>query len=210
MQPLAEFAALMAGDEPPLDRSLAVLAAVVRPSVNVEAVLEQFDAVAAACQGTDADSLCAELFGPAGFSPNRSDYYSPANSLIDLVLERRTGIPITLAAVAIEVGRRNGVGLVGIGMPGHFLLRSASDSTRFYDTFDLGRPLDRAGCCRRCAELGGPDIQLLDAHLEPVGSRVIMGRVLNNLQVAASQSGDVSVAAMVQRIRVMLSGVTLN
>jgi regulator of sirC expression with transglutaminase-like and TPR domain len=211
MQPLAELAALMASDNPPLDRALAVLAAVVCPEVEVDRVLADLDDLAGACASSDADALCVELFGAGGqFMPARDDYYSPANSLIDQVLERRTGIPISLAAVAIEVGRRRGIGLVGIGMPGHFLLRAADHPDRFYDTYDGGRRLDPPACQRCFAAVNGPEAALLPVHLAPVGSRTVVGRVLNNLQVAAERSRDLVTAGAVQRVRVLLSGATLN
>ena len=211
MQPLAELGALMATADPPLDRSLAVLAAVVRPDVSVDRLLEDLDALAASCTATTPEDLCVELFGPGGvFVPARQDYYAPANSLLDQVLARRTGIPISLAAVAVEVGRRRGVGLVGVGMPGHFLLRAADDPEQFFDTYDDGRRLDPPGCRRCFAAVNGPEAALLPVHLAPVSSRTIVGRVLNNLQVAAGRSGDQQVGAAVQRIRVLLSGATLN
>ncbi|MFM7062901.1 MAG: transglutaminase family protein [Actinomycetes bacterium] len=211
MQPLAELGSLMATADPPLDRSLAVLAAVVTPTVGVDHLLAELDVLADSCAATTAEDLCRELFGPGGaFAPARDDYYSPANSLLDRVLGRRTGIPISLAAVAVEVGRRRGVGLVGVGMPGHFLLRAADDPEQFFDTFDGGRRLDPPGCRRCFAAVNGPEAALLPVHLAPVGSRTIVGRVLNNLQVAAGRSGDLQVGAAVQRIRVLLSGATLN
>ena len=211
MQPLAELGALMATADPPLDRSLAVLAAVVDPGLSVDALLGELDALAGSCTAATPEDLCAELFGPGGkFVPAREDYYAPANSLLDQVLARRTGIPISLSAVAVEVGRRRGVGLVGVGMPGHFLLRAADDPEQFFDTYDDGRRLDPPACRRCFAAVNGPEAALLPVHLAPVGSRTIVGRVLNNLQVAAGRSGDQQVGAAVQRIRVLLSGATLN
>ena len=66
MQPLAELGALMGTTDPPLDRSLAVLAAVVDPTVSVDGLLAQLDALAASCTADDAEGLCAELFGDGG------------------------------------------------------------------------------------------------------------------------------------------------
>ncbi|MFM7070064.1 MAG: transglutaminase family protein [Actinomycetes bacterium] len=210
MQPLAELAVLMAEEQPPLDRTLAVLAAAVRRDVDVAGVLRSLDQIAERCTATTAVELCAELFGPVGFAPAVDDYYTPENSLLDAVLARRRGLPITLSAVAIEVGRRRGVSLVGVGMPGHFLLRDASDPLRFFDAFGGGRALDLEGCRSCFRSVNGPDAALLPVHLAPVGSRTIVGRVLNNLQVAAGRVGDVELIGSVQRVRVLLSGATLN
>jgi len=84
--------------------------------------------------------MLPHLFGRGRFSGNRRDYYDPRNSLLDQVLERQLGIPITLAIVAMEVGRRLGVPLSGVGMPGHFLV--GSDGS-YFDPFHQGRD---AGC----------------------------------------------------------------
>lgn len=210
MRPLAELAALMARPVPPLDRTLAVLGAVVRSDQDPDAALRLLDLQAAACTADDPDGLCAELFGPGGLAPARADYYDPANSVLGEVLSRRRGIPISLAAVAIEVGRRRGVGLLGVGMPGHFLLRSADDPDRFFDPYDGGRSADRAACRARFEQVNGPEAHFDPTHLEPVSSRAIVGRVLNNLQVAAGRSGDRQTAAAVGRVRVLLSRTTLN
>ena len=110
------------------------------------------------------DGLRQHLFGDLGFTGDRDTYHDPRNSLLPDVLDRRLGIPITLAVLAIEVGRRCGVALVGVGMPGHFVARSAAEPHRYLDAFDGGRELDREGCRAVLQELA-PEVPWSDAHL---------------------------------------------
>jgi len=148
---LDRFAELAARPDPPLDEALALVAAHGRRDVRVGELVAALDALAAELGGhlggaVDAGSLCSTLFGPGGFRGDGEDYHDPRNSLLDQVFERRLGIPITLSVLAMEVGRRLGVELVGIGMPGHFLVRDTHDADAFHDPFHGGAPLDAAGC----------------------------------------------------------------
>ncbi len=115
-----------------------------------------------------------------GFHGNRDDYYDPRNSFLNDVLDRRTGIPITLSLVYIEVGRRAGLELVGVGMPGHFLVGCADRSDLYVDAFSEGALLTRTGCAARLRELQ-PDVVFRPEFLEPVGPRLVLTRMLNNL-----------------------------
>lgn len=115
-----------------------------------------------------------------GFHGNRDDYYDPRNSFLNDVLDRRTGIPITLSLVYIEIGRRAGVELVGIGMPGHFLAGCAGQSDLFVDAFSEGAILTRDDCAARLRELQ-PELVWRPEFLKPVGPRQILTRMLNNL-----------------------------
>ncbi len=190
MDPVAEFAEVVAQPAPPLDRALALVAATGRPEVDADLLVERLDLLAGAVDAAAPGPLCTSLFGPGGFTGNRDDYYDPANSLLDRVLDRRTGIPITLAVVAMEVGRRRGVALVGVGMPGHFLLREAGDGDAFHDAFDGGRPLDAAGCRSLFHRLHGSSTPWDDGYLAPTPRLDIVVRVLNNLRAAHLRRGD--------------------
>lgn len=121
------------------------------------------------------------LYGDKGLEGNREDYYDPANSFLDQVLERRLGIPLTLAVVLLEVGRRAGVPLVGIGFPGHFLVRHGHHPQIFLDPFDGGQFLTREDCSEILQRLTRGKIPFSPQLLTPVGPRQILLRMLNNL-----------------------------
>ena len=204
--PVAEFATLVAGGDPPLDRALALVAATGRPAVDPDDVVDRLDGLAARGLAGGPGALCAALFGPDGLQGNRSDYYDPANSLLDLVLSRRRGIPITLSVIAMEVGRRVGAPLVGVGMPGHFLVRDGTDPADFFDPFDGGRPLDRDGCRRAFESLHGGATPFEEQFLEPTGAADIVVRVLNNLRAAHLRAGDRSGLLNALRLQAVLPG----
>src|SRR5262245_44117366 len=71
-----------------------------------------------------AHGLCRYLFHEMGFRGNTKDYYDPGNSYLNLVLERRTGIPISLSALTMAIGRRAGLAIQGVGLPGHFVVKA--------------------------------------------------------------------------------------
>jgi len=183
-----EFAQLVAGPEPELrlDQACLLVSAHADPELPPARGLEELDRLADTCRNPTLDALRAHLFDDLGFSGNRTEYYDPRNSLLHEVLARRTGIPITLAVVVMEVGRRVGVPVAGVGMPGHFLLRDKVDPTVFVDPFD-GQPLDAAACEERYRALRGPDAAFDPAFLEPVGPRAIVRRVLTNLALVYSR-----------------------
>ena len=136
------------------------------------------------------DTLRRFLFVEKGFHGNRDDYYDPANSLLDRVLERRTGIPITLAIVLIEVGRRVGVPLLGVAFPGHFLVRHALHPRVLLDPFE-GRFITHRGCRELLECLGGGVIPFNPRLLAPVSGRCILLRLLNNLRAIYGTRGEV-------------------
>jgi regulator of sirC expression with transglutaminase-like and TPR domain len=203
MDPVEAFAELMAAGDPPLDRALALIAAAGRPGVEPAALLLRLDALAGTTTAADAAGLCGELFGPGGFGGDRVDYYDPDNSRLDRVLDRRLGIPITLAAVAMEVGRRRGIELVGVGMPGHFLL-ATTGATTYFDAFDGGRALDRDGCRELFHVLHGPATPWSASYLDPTPTTAIVVRVLNNLRAATIRGDDRPGLAAALRLQVAL------
>jgi len=136
------------------------------------------------------------------------------------VVRCRVGIPITLSVLTIEVGRRLDVGLDGVGMPGHFLVRSRADPTVFLDPFGGGRRLDAGGCQAIFTGLGGsspgdrgrpPDrggvsrLQWHESYLAPVGARAILTRMLANLQNLFLPA-DLRSAAWVLELRLTIPG----
>ena len=136
----------------------------------------------ASCPAATLDALVTHLFVELGFAGDQHDYYDPRNSYLDEVLTRRRGIPITLSVLAMTVGRRLGVELAGVGMPGHFLLRDEAAPDVFVDAYHGGATLDRAGCADLFHRVHGPGTTFHDAFLEPVGTLDIVARMLANLR----------------------------
>ena len=122
------------------------------------------------------------LFGVIGFAGNRDDYYDPRNSYLNEVLDRRIGIPITLSLLCIEVGRRAGVPLQGIGMPGHFLVNHPDEPNLFVDTFNGGVLLNQEECAALLRQSAGENARLEARHLNPVTPREMLARLLRNLK----------------------------
>jgi regulator of sirC expression with transglutaminase-like and TPR domain len=110
---------LLARPEPeiPLDQAALLIAAHAHPELDVDARLAQLDTLAAGSVGLSSTELATRLFVTEGFAGNESDYGDPRNSYLDDVLDRHLGIPITLSVVMLEVGRRCGLRLHGVGMP---------------------------------------------------------------------------------------------
>lgn len=129
------------------------------------------------------DRLNVFLFEEQGFCGNTEGYYDPRNSFLNDVLDRRTGIPITLSVVYMELGRRLGLTIQGIGLPGHFVVQYQGDTeTSFIDTFNRGAVLDTSDCEALVARATGRSIELQPEHFRPVGKRQILARMLLNLK----------------------------
>lgn len=207
----ARFAELVSGPDAaiPLDEAALCVAAVSEPDLDVDAVLRRIDALAAGCPVPTLDGLILHLFGVEGFR-GAADYTDPANSHLNRVLETRRGIPIALCVLTMEVGRRIGVPLAGVSMPGHFLLRDKVDPTVFVDPYHGGVVLDRAGVERLFRSVNGPGSAPTDAMLAPVGKRLILARMLNNLRVIHARRGDLDALCRVMGLLVRLPEATVE
>ncbi len=183
----------------PLDEAALLVAARFRPGLDVSAELARLDELAAGCHAPTLDALVAYLFADLGFAGNRADYYDPRNSFLDQVLARRLGIPISLAVLTMTVGRRLGVPLVGVGMPGHFLLRDQVDHDVFVDPFGGGRLLDARGCAAAFHAVHGAEVRFDPGYLTPVGTQLVVARLLANLRSIYGARGDrASVVAVLE------------
>ncbi len=129
-------------------------------------------------------ALNSVLFDEENFCGNRQDYYDPRNSFLNDVLDRRLGIPITLALVYMEVAAHVGFPLVGVGMPGHFLLKHYDVEGRelLLDPFNRGSVLTRTDCQRRLDQIYAGQLPLQSEYLMAVSRRQMLTRVLNNLK----------------------------
>ena len=196
------FAELMARDEAEIDlaRACLLLAQDAYPGLDVEGYLGEIERFAARLRGRLQGGRGAEervvelnqfLFDELGFHGNARDYYDPRNSYLNEVLDRRTGIPLTLSVLYLEVGRRIGLALEGVSFPGHFLVRlPLRGSMLVLDPFSGGEPqseTDLRARLRRVVPAGatGPvplEELPLDQFLEPAGKRQILARLLRNLK----------------------------
>jgi regulator of sirC expression with transglutaminase-like and TPR domain len=181
-----------AGERADLARCAATIARIAYPSLDVDRCVGTLDVLAAGARphlardlgpAAAASSLAAWLYGPAGFRGNTEDYYDPRNSFLNDVLDRRTGIPITLGVVFIETAARLGVRLEGVGFPGHFLVRvpDAPRST-LLDPFDRGRQLHDAELLERYRAVGARNAGTVPSDaLAPTSTPGILTRMLRNL-----------------------------
>jgi regulator of sirC expression with transglutaminase-like and TPR domain len=129
-------------------------------------------------------ALNTVLFDEEGFRGNLEDYFDPRNSFLNDVLERKLGIPITLSLVYLEVGRRAGFPLFGVGMPGHFLLKyyDAEGGAVLLDAFEGGKLLAPEDCQRRLDEIYAGGMPLQPEFLVAVTRRQLLVRMLGNLR----------------------------
>jgi regulator of sirC expression with transglutaminase-like and TPR domain len=172
-------AALLAGAEEEPRR-----ADVARCLARLDEMGEQARARMAARGGGRVEALNEYLFGELGFVGNEADYYDPRNSMLHQVLARRTGIPITLSVVYIEVGRRAGLRVEGVGLPGHFVVRAWDEEGGegiLVDPFN-GRVTDRDECRARLDLIYEGRLALEEGHLRAAGARAILTRILGNLK----------------------------
>lgn len=173
-EPLRRF--ITDPDDVPIEEALfGVAQCRTGPTIDLEDFRAQLDALAAGVSEPNAAAICSALFGTAGFRGDTADYYDPRNSMLDLVVARRIGMPITLSVVMIAVARRLGVALQAIGAPGHFLVFDTS-LMQYRDPFNGGAIVDQAAFQQAMAGVGRPDL------LRPAGPFEVVSRVLNNLQ----------------------------
>jgi regulator of sirC expression with transglutaminase-like and TPR domain len=202
------FIGLLAGrgPGPDLDVGALAIAGGADPDLDPGTWLRELDRLA---QRIDSlETLIHRLFVEERFAGNTANYYDPRNSLLDQVLRRKLGIPITLSVVCLEVGRRAGVALEGISMPGHFLVRPMA-TDRYLDAFNGGALLDLAGCeaLFRTANQAGPDVPFGRHLLTAAPRRAIFARILQNLRTIYRGLGRPADLEWVLRMRLALPGV---
>jgi regulator of sirC expression with transglutaminase-like and TPR domain len=202
---LGRLEELLATGDPPLDRAALQIARLADPDADVAAALAELDRLAEGV--TDLDGLVVRLYTEEGFAGNREEYYDPRNSSLVEVLARRRGIPITLAVVVLEVGRRAGLALEPVGMPGHFLVHPR-DSGWYLDPFTgdlLG--LDECEALFRASTGAGRDVPFHPALLVPVPAQAVLVRMLTNLRIIHRAAGRVPELRWVLEARLLFAGV---
>jgi len=207
------FEELAGANEDGIDVALgaALIARDVYLDLDVAQLLRRFDELAAPIARLGLDAMSAEaqalemahyVYERQGFAGNETDYYDPKNSLLPDVIERRVGIPITLALVYCEIARRVGVPARGVSFPGHFLVRierRAPDQGLgpvIVDPFFNGRMLDDKSLGALLKRVVGPHETLRPEHLEPASSRIVLVRMLTNLKAVYLARGEDSRALL--------------
>lgn len=190
---LREFAAAVHRPEPEIDlgRAALLIAKAEYPELDVGSYLVTLNGLAdlAGAEGRGANSLRRLhrlrrfLFETQGFVGNTQEYFDPKNSFLNEVLDRKVGIPITLSLVVIEVGRRLGLAIEGIGLPGHFVVGFRSeDGQVLFDPFHGGALLTHESCHEVVSRAVGHPVTLTDEHFAPVTKRQLLTRLLYNLK----------------------------
>ena len=198
---LAALAKELARDETDVDLVYAALliAKLDNQELDVEAYRQQFERMADELKASlpaEADeaarlaALDEYLFKLNGFHGSRADYYNRRNSYINEVLDDREGIPITLSLVYLELARRLRLEMVGLGLPGHFVVefRPHDAAARVIDVFEGGRSLSRDEVEARVLAVTGQPVG--DEQLAPVGKRGLLVRMLRNLHAIAARGQD--------------------
>jgi regulator of sirC expression with transglutaminase-like and TPR domain len=175
-----------------LIRASLVVARTEYPRLDLEKYAARIEALAGRVAGFASDhnpqhalaALNHVLFEEVHLSGNREDYYDPRNSFLNDVLDRGLGIPITLSIVYMEVARRVGLQLSGIGLPGHFLLKHHTDNGKeaLIDCFNRGDVLSRQDCQERLDEIYSGEMKMRPEFLHSITRRQILTRMLNNLK----------------------------
>jgi regulator of sirC expression with transglutaminase-like and TPR domain len=196
----ARFGRLIAQPEASIDLALGalIIAADGRPSAEPSSSLADLDALAELVrlrldvgdpQTMAIDRLHDVLYRESGFrGPTAAEFHDPRNSLLDVVIARRIGLPISLAIVELEVAWRIGLPLIGIGLPGHFIV-GGPDGVLIDPTGD-GRRLTPDDCQALIRHAVGDGVLFHSGMLRPASKRAILTRVLRNLQSAHLAARD--------------------
>lgn len=200
------------GEDLNLEQGAWLLAQTQYPDINVEAYQALLDSYAAALRDRIKPRGNARhrlgvinqyLFGELGFTGNEKNYYDPANSYLNCVLDRRTGIPLSLSLVYLLLARRLQWPIAGIGLPGHFICRYQGSTEEIYiDPFHGGRLMSKADCV---AFLLRGHHALQDEFLTPASPRRMLTRMCGNLHQTYTRLNQMAEVTRIQRYLVALT-----
>ncbi len=198
-----------------LDLAALYLAGEEYPEIDIPSHLAQLDAFAAevsqrvtyeAAPADVARAIAGYLYEELGFQGNSGQYYSPDNSFLNRVLETRTGIPITLSLLFLEVARRLGLRCSGVGLPGHFIV-GLDDTGEYLDPFNAGTSLSMEDCRALVDRMSAGSLEWRDEFLAPYTKRDILFRILNNLKAVYMQGREyASAVGVIQRMTIISPG----
>jgi serine protease Do len=202
---LADLRKVMNRKEPELDllRAVLLIARLDNEEVDVAHYVAEVDRLAkqineklpkGADEAAQLAALNKHMFTEKGFHGSRGDYYNRSNSYLSEVIDDREGLPITLSILYLEVGRRIGLHLEGVGLPGHFLVRHVPRGSppTLIDVFEGGKTLSREEAIRKSQEITGNEVD--DEELAAVPKKAILVRVLRNLLRVAEKERDTTAA----------------
>ena len=190
----ARFSAAVSGPDERIDLGAAALliAAQEYPQLALEPYLRRLDVLAERVNDRLSNEtappvvlgeLTRVLFSEEGLRGNEAAYYDPRNSFLNDVLDRKLGIPISLGVVVLEVGRRLGLPLEGLGFPGHFLVRYRGEAVSLLiDPFDGGRIRFEDQAQELLDRVYGGIVRIKPEFMRPIGRRDILERMLRNLK----------------------------
>lgn len=197
---LSQFVDVVGRDDFALDQAALLIGAWDYPERDLDAYRDQLDAIAdytqpfvdVATSGIlRARAVSDCLFDRLGFRGNTEDYYDPRNSFLSDVLDRKTGIPISLSVLYLEVARRVGLLAQGVNFPGHFLVRVAiEDAWLFIDPYTRGRTLTPTDLEALLRKTTTPSAVLEPSVIAAASKRQIVSRILVNLAGIYGRNGD--------------------
>ncbi|MEO8218070.1 MAG: transglutaminase-like domain-containing protein [Acidobacteriota bacterium] len=151
--------------------------------------------------------LHSEMFDREGFSGDEVDYYDPRNSYLNEVLDRKLGLPITLSIIFMDLAQRIGLKAVGVGLPGHYLVKVQFDLNELYvDPYHAGQTLTLKEIDDLLSDMSRGRIRLKSEHLRGWTERETLVRLLSNLKNAYARRGDARRAAFAQERIDILAG----
>jgi len=196
-----------------LDEMSFLITAAILNDENFDLIgqMARLDEIAASVPSPTVAGIATYLFsGPDAFVANRAEYYDPDNSLLSRVIDRHAGIPITLSIVLIEVARRLGVPLVGVAMPGHFLVgvpeAEGTIPQTFVDPFGGGAIIDERGCEKIFHALAGSQQTFDRLFLSATHPMAVIERMLNNLKAIYVYQRDIAALRSVMCLRSCFPG----
>jgi regulator of sirC expression with transglutaminase-like and TPR domain len=184
-----------------LERAALYIAQETYPALDIEAYVATLDAMAEEVRARlpqeeyplrTIKTLNQYFFEDLGFHGNQQNYYDPKNSFLNQVIDRRTGIPISLALVYLAVAQRIAFPMAGVGLPGHFLLRPTVQGTDFFiDAFNQGEILFEQDCQERLHTMFQGQLPMQPQFLIPVNNRQFLARMLTNLKTIYLSHGEI-------------------
>jgi len=201
-EPHQDFRRAIDGPEDKIDLGSAALTMVISeyPNLDVKEYLTRLDRIGVAVSRRLGEEITVYrviaaincvLFNDLGFKGNRENYYDPKNSFLNEVIERKTGIPITLSLLYMEVAERVGLALQGVGFPGHFLVKYPAQSDDLViDPFNTGEIRSRESLQKMLRGLYGDKVEFQPSFLLAVTKKQILKRILNNLKLIYFKAND--------------------